>query len=144
MSSRYYLPLPHDAIAKHLFQPHRKKNSPSATFKDNRECEFVYKVNELEYWWNISTKTITKISHNKPNVVLWNHNEKLCSIIEFICPADINFSRKIDEKMNAYCLHLRILQILYTEYKFEAIPIVVGAIGSVTKSLNTILKSAWF
>ena len=101
-------------------------------------------VNSCTKSTNWNTGGTSRLKHNKPNVVLWNHNEKLCSIIEFICPADINFSRKIDEKMNAYCLHLRILQILYTEYKFEAIPIVVGAIGSVTKSLNTILKSAWF
>ena len=83
MSSRYYLHLRHDAVAKYLFRTHIKKNNPGATFKDNREYEFVYKVNEYKYWWNMSIKTITKIPHNKPDVVIWNHNEKLCSIIEF-------------------------------------------------------------
>ena len=54
MSSRYYLPVRHDVAVKYLFQAHIKKNNPGATFKDNREYEFLYKVNEYEYWPNIS------------------------------------------------------------------------------------------
>ena len=92
ISSRYYLPLHHDAVAKHLFRADIKKSNPGATFKDNREYKFVYKVNEYEYWCNISINTITKIPHNKPDVVIWNHNEKLCCIIKFSCHADINIS----------------------------------------------------
>ena len=98
MSSRYDLALQHDAVAKYLFQAHIKKNNPGATFKDNREYKFMYKANKYEYWWSISIKTITKIPHNKPDVVIWNQNEKLCSIIKFSSPADINISRKINEK----------------------------------------------
>ena len=144
MSSRYYVPLRHDAEAKYLFRVHIKKNNPGATFKDNREYEFVYKVNEYECWWNISIKTITKIPHNKTDVVIWNHNEKLCSTIEFSCPADISISRKIDENMNTYGPLLRNLQILYPEYKFEMILIVVGALGYVPKFLTQCLCQLGF
>ena len=92
----------------------------------------------------MSIKTITKITHNKPDVVIWNHNEKLCSIIEFSCLADINISRKIDEKMNTYGPLLRNLQILYPEYKFEMIPIVVGALVYVPKCLTQYLSQLGF
>ena len=105
-------------------------------FKYNREYEFVYKVNEYEYWWNIRNTKITKISHNKPDVVIWNHNEKLYSIIEFSCPADANISQKIDEKLNTYGSLLRNLQILYPEDKFEMMPIEVGALDYVPKCLT--------
>ena len=77
MSSGYYLPLCRDAVAKYLFRVHIKKNNPGATFEDNREYEFVYKVNKYEYWWNISIKTTTKLPHNKPDVVIWNDNGNL-------------------------------------------------------------------
>ena len=50
MSSRYYLPLRHDEVAKYLFQTNIKTNNPGAEIKDNRESQFVYKVNEYEYW----------------------------------------------------------------------------------------------
>ena len=36
MSSRYYLTLRHDTLAKYLFKVHIKKNNPGVTFKDNR------------------------------------------------------------------------------------------------------------
>ena len=139
MSSRHYLPLHHDAVTKYLFRSHIKKNIPGASFKDNRENEFVQKDNEYEYWWNISIKAISKIPHNKPDVVIWNQNEKLCTIIEFSCPAGIIVLRKIDQKMNIYCPLLRNLQILYPEYKFDMIPIVVGALGYVPKCLTQYL-----
>ena len=35
MSSRYYLPLHHDAVVKYVFRAHIKKNNPGAMFKDN-------------------------------------------------------------------------------------------------------------
>ena len=53
MSSRYYVQLQHDAVVKYLFQANIKKNNPGAKIKDNREYQFVYKVNAYEYWWNI-------------------------------------------------------------------------------------------
>ena len=64
-------------------------------------------------------KTITKMPSNKPNVVRWNQNEKICSITEFSRPEDINISRKIDEKMNTYGPLLKDLKIFYREYKFK-------------------------
>ena len=75
---------------------------------------------------------------------LWNQNEKLCSIIEFSCPADINISRNIGEKMNTYGPLLRNLQIFYQEYKFEVIPIVIGAPGHVPKCLTQYLSQLGF
>ena len=75
-------------------------------------------------------------------MLIWNHNEKLCSIIKFNCPAVINIPRKINEKMNNYGPLLRNLQILYPEYKFEMIPVVVGAPGYVPKCLT--LNTSWF
>ena len=145
MSSRYYLLLRHDAVTKYLFRVHIKKHNPDATFKYNREFVRIRgKSGTYRHWWNISTKTLSKIPHNKPDVVIWNHNEKLCSIIEFSCPADVNISRKINEKMNTYGSLLRNLQTLCTEEKFEYMSIVVGALGYVPKCLTKYLCQLGF
>ena len=92
----------------------------------------MYKVNKYEYWWNIS-KLLQKYHAKKTDVVIWNHNEKLCSIIKFSC-SRYQYSRKIDEKMNTYGQLLRNLRILYPEYKFEMIHIVFGPFSYVLKS----------
>ena len=59
MSSRYYLPVRHDVIAKYFYETIRGKNHP--------ECKIEYKGNEFidqdsgtEYWWNVAIKTAAK------------------------------------------------------------------------------------
>ena len=142
MSSRYYLPLRHDAVAKCLLKAHVMKHNTN--FKEIRESEFVYKTDNLEYWWNISIKTATKVPHNKPDLVIWNTQEKICTIVEFSCPADVNISKKIDEKMNNYGALIRNLQIMYPQYKFEMVPIIVGALGYVPKCLTKYIEQLGF
>ena len=79
--------------------------------------EYIYKEHPREYWWNISIKTATKIPHNKPDLVIWNKETKLCSIIEFSCPLDTNIGRKVNEKLETYGCLVQNLQILYPDYK---------------------------
>ena len=58
---RYYLPLRHDVI---VHNAHIKEN-PSYQKYDLESPEYIHKEGNLEYWWNISIKTATKIPHNK-------------------------------------------------------------------------------
>ena len=69
---------------------------------------------------------------------------KNCGIIEFSCPADVNISRKIDQKMNTYGLLLINLQSLCPEEKFEYMSIEVGALGYVPKCLTRYLCQLGF
>ena len=96
-----------------------------------------------EYWWNVS-KTPTKVPHNKPDLVIWNYETKVCTIVEFSCPLDINITKKVSEKLEVYAPLVRNLQILHPRYKFEIAPIVVGAMGYVPKCLVTYLKMVGF
>ena len=43
-----------------------------------------------------------KIPHKEPDLIIWDHNEKICQVIEFSCPDDINVLRKVEEKVAAY------------------------------------------
>ena len=85
----------------------------------------------------MSIKTLTKMLHNKPDVVIWKQNE-------FSCPADVNILRKIDEKMKTYGSLLINLQSLCPEEKFEYMPIEVGALGYVPKCLTRYLCQLGF
>ena len=85
----------------------------------------------------MSIKTLTKMLHNKPDVVIWKQNE-------FSCPADVNISRKIDEKRKTYGSLLINLQSLCPEEKFEYMPIEVGALGYVPKCLTRYLCQLGF
>ena len=60
-----------------------------------------------EYWWNVSTKTVTKVPHNKPDLIMWNCETKVSIIVEFSCWLDINTVKKISEKLEVYALLVR-------------------------------------
>ena len=143
MSVRYYLPLRHDVIAKIVYNALTHKKNPSYRKGDLESPEYIHKEGNLEYWWNISIKTATKIPHNKPDLILWDRDEKICQIIEFSCPADINVSSKIEEKVATYGQLIRNLQITYKDYRFKMLPVVVGALGTIpnaTKEINKLFR----
>ena len=54
------------------------------------------------------------------------------------------FQGRLIKKMNTYGPLLRNLQILYLEYKFQMMPIVVGPFGYVLKCLTQYLSQLGF
>ena len=38
----------------------------------------------------MSIKAATKIPHNKPDLLVWDTDQKICQIIEFSCRCDVN------------------------------------------------------
>ena len=115
MSVRYYLPLRHDLVAKSLLKSLILKQNPLDKYKHKKESEYVYNVGNVEYWWNLSIQTTTKLPHNKPDIVIWNREQKTCNIVEISCPADTNISKKIEEKLNNYGPLVRNMQMMYPE-----------------------------
>ena len=143
MSSRYYLPMRHDPVAKAVFMSHLKKHVGEGVPFPN-EHEFIEKHSDYEYWWNVPIKTSTKLAHNKPDILIWNTEKKTCTVVEISCPADVNITKKSKEKLDNYAALLRNLQMLYHKYKFEMVPIIIGALGYVTNDLKANLEKLNF
>ena len=55
------------------------------------------------------------------------------------CPTDVDISSKIDENLNNYAPLVRNMQIIYSDCKFVAVPIIIGALGYVPKCLSKYL-----
>ena len=68
MSVRYYLPLRHDVIVKIVYNTLIHNKNLSYPKHDLESPEYIHKEGNLEYWWNISINTVTKIPHNKPSL----------------------------------------------------------------------------
>ena len=98
----------------------------------------------MEYWWNITIKTATKIPHNKPDLIVWNHEKIVCTVVDFSCPLDSNITKKVAEKKNNYGPLIRNMQIMYPNYKFEMIPVVIGCLGYVQNDLKMYTKQLGF
>ena len=78
------------------------------------------------------------------NILIWNKKTKTGSLIEISCPADVNITQKTNDKLQKYAPILRNLEMMYDDYKFEMIPIIIGAFGFVTKNLKKSLRNSYF
>ena len=143
MSSRYYLPIRHDVIAKYFYETIRRKKNP--------KCKIEYKGNEFidqdsgtEYWWNVAIKTAVKVCHNRPDLVLWDIDNKNCHIIEFSCPANVNITKKAAKKIENYGPLIRTLQLTHSNYKLSFVPFIIGALGTVPKDLYENIRQLEF
>ena len=139
MSSRCYLPLRQDVIAKHIFENLMKKIDPHRKITYSDEL-----FEEKEFWWNVKVKTTTHVKKNRPDLIIWNLNSKECQVVEFSCLGDINVTRKLQEKEKTHGPLLRNLQVLYLEYSYQNIPIINGALGSIPCNLIYNLKCLGF
>ena len=97
-----------------------------------------------EFWWNVKVKTVTNLKNNRPDLIIWDLHSKECQVVEFSCPGDINVTQKSKSKENTYDPLLRNLQILYPEYSYQFIPIIIGALGSIPCNLKYNLKCLGF
>ena len=92
-----------------------------------------------EIRWDQTIPTARKLDHNKPDVVMIDHVEKKWTLIDFSVPFDGNVAKKEDEKKTKYTDLARSVAAEHN-VRVEIIPIVVGALGVVTKDLEEHLK----
>ena len=87
-------------------------------------------------WWDEKIKVPNGVKHNKPDIILWDKKQKLCKIIDISAPLDVNIEKKYQEKINNYIHLVSELQRTYREYRFEIIPVIIGALGTVNNKLT--------
>ena len=63
MIVKYYLPIRLDVVAKTVLKALILKTDPTDKFKHQQDPEYVYKVIDCEFWWNLSIKTATKLMY---------------------------------------------------------------------------------
>ena len=137
LSSSMYLPMRHNEVAKVVYNAiiqHHFKEHPYI------QPPPVWKNNHIELWWDTYVPTVPKVKHNKPDIVIWNNNEKTCMILDICVPLDCNVHEQEKKKMDTYAPLIVGLLRLYPQFKYEVIPLVIGATGLVTNSLVKYLK----
>ena len=93
----------------------------------------------FEIWWDRSVETPDKLDHNKPDLIVIDRLKGHWTIIDFSVPNDKNVASKEKEKVEKYtklACQIRKMRKVST----SIIPLVVGALGTVTNSLEKNLK----
>ena len=140
----------HDKVAAILhWQMCQKYGFPTAakSYEHFVDKEMSVLENEkVKLLWDFSIQTEIKIDHNKPDIVLLDKKEKTCYVNDVACPFDTRVEKKEKEKFEHYTdLKYELLKVWNTEVtKVYIIPIVIGALGIVTKNVAKYLEKINF
>ena len=138
LSSNLYTTARHDNVGQHIVEEIVKQENKESTYQ--KRPESVPVIGNKEIWWNMPIKTTNKVGYNRPDVVIWNRQTKICHLMEISVPLDINISNQQVVKGDKYMLLVSEMQQLYRNYTFQIIPVIIGCLGAIPKSLEQNLK----
>ena len=97
--------------------------------------------------WDIKIQT-DKVLEPRPDLVLIHKKSRICQIIDVACPFDTRVIEKEREKIDRYQDLKWEVKRIWKIKKVEVIPIVIGALGTVTKEferwLNKVSPDIYF
>ena len=84
--------------------------------------------------WDFNIQTDHLIPARRPGLIIINKRKRICKIVDFAVPTDHRINLKEGEKKDKYLDLVRELKKLWN-MKVTIVPIVIGALGTVTKGL---------
>jgi hypothetical protein len=90
--------------------------------------------------WNQAVHTDREVTANRPDIIIENKKEKICTLIDVAIPADRNVVQKEMEKKLKYKSLVIVIQRMWN-LKCTIMPVIIGATGIVTKSLRENLEA---
>ena len=91
--------------------------------------------------WDVTIQTDKKVDHNKPDIVLIDKTSNFCLIIDVACPFDTRVIEKENEKITKYQdLKWELIKIWKVK-TIRVIPIVIGALGTISKAFKEYLMT---
>ena len=141
LSSSLYLPVRHDEVGKILYNEIIKQNIET---HQSIIPPPIWTNDHLEIWWDIHIKTVPTVKHNKPDIVVWDKDNKICNIVDICVPLDENVHAQEKTKNDIYVQLAVALKRMYPDYQYKIVPIVLGATGLITTSLVKNMKELKF
>ena len=131
----------HDNVAKMVHWKLCEKYG----FKSNEkwyehEPESVVENDRVKLLWDVNIQCDHIIEARRPDIVVINKQERSCLIIDIAIPGDVRVHEKEIEKIEKYQELKREIKRLWKLRTVQIVPVVVGALGSVTKRLREFLK----
>ena len=131
----------HNAVASYIhWKLCKLVDLPSNNTWYNHTPEKVSENETTKMLYDFNIYTDKKITHRRPDLVIHKKKERETLIIDFACPMDHNVDAKKKEKIDKYQELKFELQKLW-KTKIKIIPIVIGALGTVSNNLEKYLKN---
>ena len=127
----------HDNVAKRIHWDLCRKNGLEHVEKWYEHLpEGVIENDNVKILWDINIQCDNIIQARRPDIVLIDKNKKTGIIIDIAVPGDKRIEDKEKEKIEKYQDLKREIGRLWSLKKVQVIPIIVGALGSVTKGFK--------
>ena len=94
----------------------------------------------IKILWDITIQTDHPLEANKPDIVLLNKEDNSCWIVDVACPFDTRVVGKEKEKVEKYQDLKREIQRMWKCKTVKIIPIVIGALGTMSKQFSRWLQ----
>ena len=91
---------------------------------------------DVKLIWDINIQCDNVIETRRPELILVNKKAKSCVIIDVAIPGDCRIHEKETEKIEKYQNSKRELKRLWSLKKVEVVPVVVGALGCISKGFS--------
>ena len=129
--------MPHWSLCKQYGFPCAEKSYEHVIKKKMR----IQETAEVSLLWDFPLQIEEKLERNRPNIAIVKKKIRMCTLIGVACPFETRIERKEEEKTEAYTdLKYGILKCWRNEMKTVIIiPVVIGALGMVTKNLEDCL-----
>ena len=103
--------------------------------------EKVLESEDCKILWDFSIQTDKVLDHNKPDLTVVDKKKKECMLIDVACPFDTRIVKKEEEKEEKYNKLKYEIARIWCMKKVKIVPIIVGALGSVTKEIEGYINS---
>ena len=131
----------HDNVARIIhWEICKKYHLPRAEQWYNHKPEGVTENESIKVLWDFNINTDYEIEHRRPDIVVVLKPEKECLIIDIAVPGDTRIKQKEKEKIEKYQDLKREIARLWCLRKVTVIPVVVGALGCVTKEAEQYIE----
>ena len=146
LAQKEYKEVIHDNIAKVI---HWKLCEKWGFEKSNQwythKPEKVLESEECKILCDFPIQTDKTLEHNRPDIIVIEQKTKKCLLIDPACPCllidpacpfDTRIEKKEEEKCNNYCDLKYEIARMWRMKDVEVIPVVTGALGTVTKQFK--------
>ena len=98
-----YLHARHNLVAKELYDelvPQLRQNENRSESK--HEPQTVTRIENTEIWWDEKVMTQKKIKHDRPDIIIWDKENKHCKIVDVSVPLNTNVKLREQIKQDYY------------------------------------------
>ena len=130
----------HDCVAKALhWDVYRLYDIDCGNKWYEHQPDGVVETTNVKILWDVNIQTDNEIQARRPDIVVVNKKERKCYIIHVAVPGDVRIAEKEMEIIEKYDELKREVERLW-KVKAKVIPIVLGALGTVTRNLSNYIK----